>query len=658
MTTTGRKRQFGGPVPSAPLALDGSTLGEFARWLSRTRGLGFDDYEDLRRWSITDLDGFWSAVQQFLQVPFRTPYEEVLAEETMPGARWFPGVRLNYADALLADRDPQQQAVVTLGEDGGTDVLTFGELRRQAAALAAALRERGVGPGDRVAGYLPNVGEGAVALFAAASIGAVWASVGQDYAPDAALARLAQLAPKVLIAADGYRFGGVVRDRREAVAQLHADLHPAHTVIVSRLGLPVDDAYLRWESLTDAEGDLAPVDVDFDHPLWVLFSSGTTGAPKGIVHGHGGVQLEMHKMLQLHWDLGPDTRVLWATSPSWVIWNILVSAPLVGATAVLYDGSPTFPDPAGLWRAVAAQRITHFGTGPGFLAATERAGLEPGRLFDLSALRQIIATGSPLPAHATIWAAQHVGDHIPVVSISGGTDVVGAFVGGAPTVPVWPGELSAGCLGVAVEAWDDTGTSVVGQVGELVVTRPMPSMPITLWDDESGERYRSAYFSTYPGVWRHGDWITVTEHNSVVIHGRSDATLNRNGIRMGSADIYSAVETVPEVVESLVVGAEQADGGYWMPLFVALREGAELDEALRTRIRDAIRRHASPRHVPDEILAVPGIPHTRTGKKLEVPIKRVLQGADPESVITLSTVDNPALVDYYVALARSRTAAT
>lgn len=650
------ENQYGGGRDHAVTGLghDPSALGAFCRRLREKRGLDFADYGELQRWSVTDLPGFWSAVQQYLGVPFRTAYRDVLEEERMPGARWFPGVRTNYADGLLADGDPREPALITVREDGTAAPLPLGEFRRQVASLARSLNSLGVGVGDRVAGCLPNGAEAAVAFYAAASIGAVWASVGADHGPDAAAARLAPLAPKVLITVDGYRHAGVDRDRGPAVAALREAVGPAHTVLVPRLRPTVPPDCLDWRELTAGEAALEPVAVPFDHPLWVLFSSGTTGAPKGLVHSHGGVQLEMYKTLKLHWDLGPGSRVLWATSPSWVIWNLLVSAPLVGATAVLYEGSPTFPDTAGLWRAASAHRVTHFGTSPGFLAACERAGIVPGRLCDLSALRQIIATGSPVPASAHAWVTARVGRHVPLVVISGGTDVVGALVGGAPTVPVVPGEISAPCLGVAVEAWDPHGRRLVNEMGELVVTRPMPSMPVALWDDDSGERHRQAYFAPYPGTWRHGDWITRTERNTVVVHGRSDATLNRNGVRMGSADIYAAVEDLPEILEALVVGAELPDGGYWMPLFVALREGAELDDGLRDRVRRAIRRRASPRHVPDEILAVPAVPHTRTGKKLEVPVKRILMGADPGTVVAPAAVDDPEALEFFVRLAEHR----
>lgn len=508
-----------------------------------------------------------------------------------------------------------------------------------------------MGPGDRVAGYLPNIPEAVIAFLATASIGAIWSACGQDYSAQAALDRLGQLEPKVLVAADGYRFGGKVHDKTADISALRVGLPSlAATVLVPRIGASLPDV-IAWRQVEpgDTDVDIATEQVDFAHPLWVLYSSGTTGKPKGIVHGHGGVLLEHLKAVALQSDIGPDDTFFWYTSPSWMMWNFQVAGLLVGATIVCYDGSPAAPTPDALWQLASRTRTTVLGTSPGYVLACAKAGSVPRTDHDLSALRLVGITGSALPPSSSLWLRDNVGAQAPVASISGGTDVVSAFIGGVRTVPVWPGELSAPYLGVALDSWDEQGNPVREEVGELVITEPMPSMPVSFWNDPDGSRYREAYFEMFPGVWRHGDWITITDHGSIVVHGRSDSTLNRQGIRMGSADIYQAVERIPEVAEALVIGAEQPDGGYWMPLFVVLAPGAELNDELRARINATIRAEVSPRHVPDEIIAAPGIPHTRTGKKLEVPIKKLFQGAEASTVVAPTAVDAPELLDWYAA---------
>jgi acetoacetyl-CoA synthetase len=639
----------------SPETRDAANLTRFTEHLRRTRGLDLADYQALWTWSTTELADFWAAVWEFFELDRVSGYDEVLADESMPGARWFTGARLNFAGYLLDQGADGDVAVVSADESGRVTELSWAELRRQVGALAATLSRLGIGAGDVVAGYVPNSHEAVVAFLATACLGATWSSVGQDYAPAAAVDRLAQLRPRVLVTADGYRFGGREHDRLAAVAELRRGLPTLdHVVLVRRLGSAATAPdHLDWAEATTGEAVLEPVDVPFDHPLWVLFSSGTTGIPKGLVHGHGGFLVETLKQMVLHWDLRREDRVLWYTSPSWVMWNLQLSTLVTGGSILCYDGSPTHPDAATLWRLVAEHEVTFFGTSPGYLQASEAAGVRPAADFDLGRLRAMGSTGSPLPPYLHRWARDEVGD-LPVWSMSGGTDVAGAFVGGAPTVPIWPGELSVRCLGVAMEAWDEQGRAVLDEVGEMVIHRPMPSMPVHLWGDPDGGRYREAYFETFPGAWRQGDWVTVTRRGTVVIHGRSDSTLNRNGVRMGSADIYAAVETIPEVVEALVIGAEQPDGGYWMPLFVVLGEGHELDEPLVQRIRAAIREKASPRHVPDEVIAVPGVPHTRTGKKLEVPVKRILQGMSPERVANPDAVDVPDLLAPFIELARRR----
>lgn len=622
---------------------------DFARFAGARIGREFDDYRALWEWSVTDLAGFWGAIWDYFELG-GTP-ETVLADATMPGAQWFPGQRLNYVDLVARNARTDRPAILAADEQHGLTEISWSELLGRTAALAATLRELGVGPGDRVVGYLPNIPEAVVAFLASASIGAVWSACGQDYSAKAALDRLGQLEPVVLVTADGYRFGGKEHDKRDDIAALRAGLPTVRaTVMVSRLGTAMPGT-LDWNAVATPEGaELSIERVDFAHPLWILFSSGTTGLPKGIVHGHGGVLLEHLKAAALQSDIGRDDVFFWYTSPSWMMWNFQVAGLLVGATIVCYDGSPTHPHPDSLFDLAARTRTTVLGSSPGYVLACIKAGAVPRRDHDLSALRSLGITGSSLPPSSALWLRDNVGDRVQVNSISGGTDVVSAFIGGVRTVPVWPGELSAPFLGAAVDAWDESGRPVRDEVGELVITAPMPSMPVSFWNDPDGTRYRAAYFEMFPGVWRHGDWITITDHGSVIVHGRSDSTLNRHGIRMGSADIYQAVEQLPEIAEALVIGVEQPEGGYWMPLFVTPAPGAELTDEVKQRIADTIRREVSPRHVPDEIIAAPGIPHTRTGKKLEVPIKKLFQGADVDRVVERSAVDNPDLLSWYAAV--------
>ncbi|MPY55998.1 acetoacetate--CoA ligase [Streptomyces spongiae] len=639
-----------------PQAVADSRIMDFARHV----GVDGTDYAALHRWSVTDLEGFWGAVWEYFDIDADTPYEQVLAEERMPGARWFTGATLNYAHHALRNLTDDRPAIIALDENGSGYQLTGERLRRLVASVAATFRDLGVGQGDRVVGYLPNTPHAIVAFLAAASLGAVWSVCGQDYAPKAAADRFAQLEPTVLIAADGYLFNGTTHDRRDATLELAGSLPTLKaTVLVDHVGLPwpsqtYPSLVVPWEDASTRTEELACQPVPFDHPLWVVFSSGTTGLPKGIVHGHGGVLLEHLKTLALHSDLGPGDRLLWYTTTHWMMWNLVASTLLTGATTCTYDGSPapsTRPDV--LWELAARHRVSVFGTSPQYLLGMAKFGIDPSA-HDLSSVRGIGCTGSTLPASAYPWTRDHVGPRVQLASTSGGTDVVSGFAGSAPNTAVWPGELSAPYLGVALAAYDEEGLPVVGRVGELVITRPMPSMPLYFWNDPDGSRYRDAYFSTYPGAWRHGDWITVTPHGSVIVHGRSDSTLNRNGVRLGSADIYDVVERLPEITEALVIGAEEPDGGYWMPLFVALADGAVLNDALCEKVREAIRTGASPRHVPDEILAVPGIPHTRTGKKLEVPVKRLLQGAPVDQVVNPATVDIPDLIDHFARLGAER----
>ncbi|MDQ2725367.1 MAG: acetoacetate--CoA ligase [Actinomycetota bacterium] len=651
----------GTPMPTK--GADQAQIVRFAAEVADRHGVDLADYEALRAWSVEHLAEFWAAVWEWCDVVGNVPGgrlapDRILVDDTMPGAVWFPDVTVNYVDQVIrhgtGDR-AEEAAVIGTDEAGGRRQLTWSELLGQTGALAATLRAAGVGQGDRVVGYVPNIPEAVVAFLATASIGAVWAACGQDYAPAAAADRLGQLEPVVLIAANGYRYGGKVHDRGDAVAELRRRLPQVRTtVLIDSVGTGEVAETTPWSEAIAGDDALQTVPVAFDHPLWVLFSSGTTGTPKGIVHGHGGVVLEHLKSMALHWDLGPGGRFCWYTSPSWMMWNFNVAGLLVGATIVTHDGSPVHPDPGALWALAEAEHLDVLGMSAGYLLACEKAEITPSAEHDLSALNAVGSTGSTLAPSSQEWYLANVSADVALVSISGGTDMVTAFVGGAPNVEVHVGEIPCRCLGAAVESWDPSGEAVIGEVGELVITRPMPSMPVGFWNDPDGTRYRDAYFAFYPGVWRHGDWVTITERGSVIVHGRSDSTLNRHGVRMGSSDIYQVVEQLAEVTESLVVGVDQADGGYWMPLFVVLGSGIDLDDGLRTKIGDAIRQQASSRHVPDEIIEVAALPHTRTGKKLEVPIKRILAGAAVEDACQLAAVDDPDRVRFFADLAARR----
>ncbi|MFJ4480385.1 acetoacetate--CoA ligase [Streptomyces xanthochromogenes] len=632
----------------------------FQAWAAERYGAPAEGgYPALHRWSVTELDTFWRAVADWFDIRFSSPYTAVLADRTMPGAQWFPGAALNYAEhALRTAEDPARAAdpaLVHVDETHRPAETSWSELRRQVGSLAAELRALGVRPGDRVSGYLPNVPQAVTAFLASAAVGAVWTSCAPDFGARSVLDRFQQVEPVVLFTVDGYRYGGKEHDRTDVVAELRRELPTLRAVVhIPLLGTPAPEGTLAWSALTG--GDAEPVfeQVPFDHPLWVLYSSGTTGLPKAIVQSQGGILLEHFKQLGLHCDLGPEDRFFWYTSTGWMMWNFLVSGLLTGTTVVLYDGSPGFPDTGAQWGVAERTGATLFGTSAAYVMACRKADVHPGRDFDLSRVKGVATTGSPLPPDGFRWLHDEVREDLWIASVSGGTDVCSCFAGAVPTLPVHIGELQAPCLGTDLQAWDAQGRPVVGEVGELVVTNPMPSMPIRFWNDPDGSRYRDSYFDMFPGVWRHGDWITLTDHGSVIIHGRSDSTLNRQGVRMGSADIYEVVERLPEIRESLVIGLEEPDGGYWMPLFVHLAEGAVLDEALRTRIKRAIREQLSPRHVPDEIIEAPGVPHTLTGKRIEVPVKRLLQGAALDKAVNPGSVDNLDLLRFYEDIARKR----
>jgi acetoacetyl-CoA synthetase len=635
-----------------------SNLVRYEHWLAQHRGLDFDAYDDLWRWSVTDLDGFWSSIWEFFAVAPGPAPAPALAERRMPGARWFPGVELNYAEVALRRRD-QHPALVFGGEDGTVGTITYAELHQQVAAAAAGLRRLGVGRGDRVVAYLPNVPQTVVAFLATACLGAVWSSCAPEFGVSSVVDRFQQIEPTVLLAVEGYRYNGKVHDRRDALAEIRGRLPSlrATVLVPSPVGEPAGgEEVLTWQELLAGEsGEVAPEPVAFDHPLWILYSSGTTGLPKPIVQGHGGIVLEHLKALSLHLDLTADDRFFWFTTTGWMMWNFLASGLLLGSTVLLWDGSPAQPDLLALWRFAATTGMTYLGTSAAYVLACQKAGVEPGRDTDLAALHTIGSTGSPLSPEGFAWLYRHVKDDVLVGSVSGGTDVCTAFVTSAPVLPVYAGELQCRALGAKVESFDEQGNSLIGQVGELVITEPLPSMPLYFWNDRGGERYRDSYFSTYPGSWRHGDWIEITERGTCVITGRSDSTLNRGGVRMGTAEFYRVVEGLDEVADSLVVDAGEAGAEGRLLLFLVLRPGVTLDDDLTGRIRAAIRSELSPRHLPDQIYAIEEVPRTLSGKKLEVPVKRILAGIPPEKAVSEGALANPAAIRKVVALAQRET---
>ncbi|MFL5872797.1 MAG: acetoacetate--CoA ligase [Solirubrobacterales bacterium] len=637
----------------------GSRLTEFMRWLEGERGLSFDGYHELWQWSVDDLDGFWSAIWDFFGVQADFEPMPLLVSREMPGAEWFPGTRLNYAEHVFAGKDDGETAILHASELRELGELSWGELRRQVAATAAGLRAAGVERGDRVVAYLPNIPEAIVAFLATASIGAVWSSCSPDFGPASVVDRFAQIEPKVLFAVDGYRYGGKDFDRRETIAALQEAMPSLErTVILPYLDPEPDLAPLRdaitWEQL-EADGGEAELNFDrvpFDHPLWVLYSSGTTGLPKAIVQGQGGILLEHLKKLHLHVDAHPGDRLFWFTTTGWMMWNFLVSGLLTRAAIVLYDGNPGHPDMTVLWDLAERAGVTMFGTSAAYIGACMKAGVEPGAGRDLSRLKAVGSTGSPLSPEGFDWIYEHLGSDTWLFSTSGGTDLCTAFVGGVATLPVYRGELQARALGAAVEAWDEDGRPVVGEVGELVVTEPMPSMPLYLWGDEDGSRYRESYFEMFPGTWRHGDWIELTERGTAIIYGRSDSTINRGGIRMGTSEIYRAVLGIEAIIDALVVDLPRPGTDGWMPLFVVMREGSQLDEDLPREIARRVREQCSPRHVPDEVFEIDEVPRTLSGKVLEVPVKRILMGTPVEKAASRDSLANPAALDYFVAMAK------
>lgn len=573
----------------------------------------------------------------------------------MPGAQWFPGAKLNYAEHVFRNATVDRPALLFRSERHPLVEVSWDELRYKVGAVAHALRKMGVQRGDRVVAYMPNMPETLIAFLAAASMGAIWSSCSPDFGTNSVIDRFKQIEPKVLFAVDGYQYGGKQFDRRPIVAELQQSLPSLEkTVLVPYLlpDAPLEESKLTnavtWQDMLLEPAEIAFEQVPFDHPLWVLYSSGTTGLPKAIVQGQGGILLEHLKNLGLDMNLKPDDKFFWFTTTGWMMWNLLMGGLLIGSTVLMYDGSPAYPDMGALWKFAEDTGMTFFGTSAGYIASCMKAEIEPGKTYDLSHLRGLGSTGSPLPPEGFQWIYEHVKRDIWLASVSGGTDVCSAFVTGSILLPVNAGELQCRSLGAKVEAYNEQGQPLIDEVGELVITEPMPSMPIYFWNDPEGKRYQESYFEMFPGIWRHGDWITITSRGSAIIYGRSDSTINRQGIRMGSSEIYRVVEGIPEVMDSLIIGVELPGGRYYMPLFVVLREGVTLDDALKTKIKQKLRTTISPHHVPDEILAIPSVPRTLSGKKLEVPVKKLFMGVPVEKAASADAMSNPQAIDYFV----------
>lgn len=653
--------------PSAA-RIEQSHLHDYMDWLAREKGHSFHDYQSLWQWSVDHLEDFWESIWQYFDIRSSTPYESVLDAHQMPGAKWFAGAHLNFAEQMFRfhqeGADGDKPAIIARSELRPMTQMSWSELRRDVTAVANTLRALGVGPGDRVVAYLPNIPETVVAFYACASIGAIWSSCSPDMGTASVLDRFRQIDPKVLIAVDGYRYGGKDFDRLPVVESMRQSLPTLEQVVL----LPYlnQDATLEhavpWDNLfTHPEAHAHPMrfeQVPFDHPLWILYSSGTTGMPKPIVHGHGGALLESVKGHALQLDLGPQDRFLWFSTTGWIMWNSQITGLLVGATICIVDGNPGYPDLGTLWKFAEQAELTFFGAGAAYFGNCMKAGIEPEKIADLHRLRSVGVTGSPLAAEGYEWIYRHAGKDIMLAAISGGTDIAASFVGACPILPLYSGEMQCRCLGIAVYAFDDEGKPLVDDVGELVVTEPMPSMPLYFWNDPGNKRYLESYFETYPGLWRHGDWIRITERGGAIIYGRSDTTINRHGIRMGTAEIYRVVEDLPEVVDSLVVDLEYLGRESYMPLFVVLRPGMQLDDDLQRRINEKIRKELSARHVPNEIFAVAEVPRTLTGKKMELPIKNLLLGMPIEKIANRDAMSNPGCLDYYAEFARRRNAAS
>jgi acetoacetyl-CoA synthetase len=635
--------------------IENTVVRRYQAWLADTHGVHTDTYEQLHRWSIENVDAFWESIWTYFDAIGDRGDGPVREGDEISETRWFPGAKINFTENMLrqAESTPEAEAIVGLHETAERESLTFAQVRDQVASLSAHLRKVGVGPGDTVCAVLPSLTQTLVALLATANIGAIWSVVNTDFGVDGIADRFAQIEPKVLFTVDAHEFNGQVRDQLPQLPTILEALPTvqSHILIDSRPGAAAPDDLgvptTRYSEIIAEPAELVFERFDFSHPLWVLYSSGTTGKPKGIVHSHGGMVLEGLKANGLQFSVAPGDRAHFAVSTTWVVWNLMVDTMLLGATVVTYDGAPMFGRPDRHFAIAAEEKATLFATGAAIMTLAERSGAKPNETLDLSALKTIVSTGSPLPAETWRWAYKYIKSDMLIGSDSGGTDIASGILGSNTLDAVYEGELQGPYLGVDARTVDEKGNTIEGEVGELVMAAPIPSMPVMFWNDPDGKKYRAAYFDEFPDLWRQGDWATKVPGGGFVIHGRSDATINRGGIRMGSSDICNAVESVPGIQESMVIGAELPEGGYYMPLFIVPAPGTEVDDEPREAVTEAIRTRVSPRYVPDEIITAPGVPRTRTGKIVEVPIKRVVQGGDPDAVNRTTAVD-PAILEWFI----------
>lgn len=635
-----------------------TNITEYRKWLKSTRGLSFHDYDALWQWSVDELETFWESIWEYFEITSHTPYTRILSSMEMPGAKWFEGSTLNYAEHVFKGYSDAYPAIIFKSEKHPMTEISWGELKNQVAKVAAYLKSIGVEPGDRIVSYMPNIPQTIIAFLAVSSIGAVWSSCSPDFGTNSVVDRFKQISPKVMFAVDGYNYGGKLFDRTGEVAHMESEMPSLEKVIF----LPYANEQAQpeqiknatfWQDAIDNDAtDIPFAAVPFDHPLWTVYSSGTTGIPKAITHGHGGALIEHLKFQTLHSNNKPGDRFFWFSTTGWVMWNIAMSSLLTGTTAVIYDGNPAYPNIDAMWQYAEESKMTTFGTSAAFLIACMKEGVKPNK-FNLENLKCLGSTGSPLPPEGFDWVYDSIKNDIWLTSVSGGTDIVGGFVGGCPILPVYSGEIQCRLLGSDVHAFDEEGRSVINEVGEMVIKKPMPSMPIYFWNDENNKRYRESYFDTYAGYWRHGDWMKISDIGTVQILGRSDSTLNRSGIRIGTSEVYRAVDKVEAVADSLIVSLELPGGEYYMPLFVTIRDGGELTDAIVNEIRSTIRADFSPRHVPDEIIRIDAVPYTMSGKKMETPIKKILLGAPVDKAANKDAMQNGDAIDFFVGFAKN-----